>query len=257
MSKPAWALAGAVLGALVAGLWSARRRRLEARYFSFALHELNTPLTALHMTVMNFVQGVFGDIPDEQKPWFGMLRSESSRLQALVGDMRDFVHLEFHRDFSIHLEEDDLSERLSSAVEAHQPGFDRAKISLEYAKPAAAVRGLIDRDRFYRLVFGLIDHAKKFRAHGPVRLELRLGAAGPEVELSYAGPVEHAAEMRGALELYAVARRSGETLCGVGLGLGFSRLLAESGGGKLDMRVADDGATRFLLKLPAAPAVPS
>lgn len=52
-----------------AAAWRGRRlERTRARMLSFVSHELNTPVTSLRMTVSNFLSGVFGPVPEEQKP---------------------------------------------------------------------------------------------------------------------------------------------------------------------------------------------
>ncbi|MEK7747348.1 MAG: hypothetical protein AAB576_11845, partial [Elusimicrobiota bacterium] len=55
---------GAGLGLGWAAAWWLFRRRenMRARYLSFVAHELNTPVSALNMTVLNFVNGLFGPV---------------------------------------------------------------------------------------------------------------------------------------------------------------------------------------------------
>jgi len=98
-------LAGAVLGGAVAGLaaQAAYRRKaaLFGRLFSFAMHELNTPITAVNMTVLNLLSEVFGKLPAPLKPWIEMTREQVGRLNGLVGEVRDFVHMELHEDLRV------------------------------------------------------------------------------------------------------------------------------------------------------------
>src|SRR5579883_2266633 len=93
---------GLALGAAAAALlaaWAQRRRlRRLGRFFSFAAHEINTPITAVNMTILNFTTGVFGEVPPEHKPWFDILREQAARLNAMVGELRDLIHLEIGHD---------------------------------------------------------------------------------------------------------------------------------------------------------------
>ena len=95
-------LAGALVGAAGAGAAARalyrRKAELFGRLFSFAMHELNTPITAVNMTVINLLSEVFGELPAPLKPWIEMTREQVGRLNGLVGEVRDFVHMELHQD---------------------------------------------------------------------------------------------------------------------------------------------------------------
>ena len=97
--------AGAAVGALAtaAAAWAYVRRltgRL-GRFFSLAMHEINTPVTAINMTALNLLAEVFGPLPDSLKPWLEMTREQVARLSALVATARDFVHMELHDDLRV------------------------------------------------------------------------------------------------------------------------------------------------------------
>ena len=58
----------------------------------------------MNMTVLNFLNGIFGEVPEGQQPWLLMLNEQIGRLDALVGDMRDLIHIELHRDLHLNRE---------------------------------------------------------------------------------------------------------------------------------------------------------
>ena len=66
-------LLGLGIGWFCAGRYRRKHELARAQFLSFVAHELNSPLTSLNMTVMNFVQGTFGPIEKEHEPWFRMM----------------------------------------------------------------------------------------------------------------------------------------------------------------------------------------
>ena len=105
MTPSAAFLAGVITGGVFAGLAAQalyrRKAALFGRLFSFAMHELNTPITAVNMTVLNLLSGVFGELPGQLTPWIEMTREQVGRLNGLVGEVRDFVHMELHEDLRV------------------------------------------------------------------------------------------------------------------------------------------------------------
>ena len=163
-------LAGAALGAGLA-LWLTRRRRsLLGRFLSHAAHELNTPITAVSMTLSNFTNGAFGEVPAAQLPWLELAREQMGRLGGLVGELRDLVLLELGRPLPLYLEEEQPAEAAELALKALSFGCSQAGIELvsEVEPGLPALRA--DADRLHRCLTNLLYHARKFRRKGPIRL---------------------------------------------------------------------------------------
>jgi len=97
-------LGGLVLGAAAAAgvfLWHRARRLRWGRFFSHAAHEINTPITAINITTLNFLSGVFGEMPPDQVKWMEMMREQVGRLNGMVGELRDLIHLMLSRDLVV------------------------------------------------------------------------------------------------------------------------------------------------------------
>lgn len=256
MSGALAVLAGAAGGAAVAGAaawWLAEARaRRYGRLFSFAMHELNTPLTAVNMTVINLLSGVFGELPAEQRKWVEMTQEQVWRLSALVGEIRDLVHLELRRDLRSTVDDTDpaaiVREAAASARHGYQNAGVRLTLDIEEGLPAARV----DSERAVRSLAGLLFHARKFRVGGDVTLRARRGGPGVVCEVAYDGlPLPRAQE---SLDLfYPARRRDDQVLAATGLGLGLPREVMRRVGGDLDFAVDARGRSVLSLSLAAAP----
>lgn len=247
-----WLAVGAAAGWAGAS-WLAHRRKLRlAKLLSFAAHEINSPLSSLKLTSAGFLQDLYGPISEQHRPWLSMIREQTARCEALVGDLRDFIHLELHKDFGLHLEETDVREVLAEAVEEMSTGFGRADAPLEASLPPSLPLADADPDRLRRVFLAILAHAKKFRAKGTVRVSARDDGGWIEVALAFdslAIPPDAQSEM---LDLWqpAAAREGRGTSC-VGLGLGFAAALARLHGGRLDFSMDASHACRIVLRLPS------
>jgi signal transduction histidine kinase len=247
-------VAGAIAGGAVVGLAARARYRRKAalfgRLFSYALHELNTPITAVNMTVLNLLSGVFGELPETLKPWVEIEREQMGRLNGLVGEVRDFVHMELHGDLRVGSAESTVDEILDTALAVVSRGMEHAGVDFRVAKAADLPPVLTDQDRAARCLSSLLFHARKFRASGPIVLTVSRAAATVTFTVSYRGARLPPGEAEASLELYYPARRrADQVLAATGLGLGLLRRLARLIGGDLSFDAGEDGSAAATLTL--------
>ena len=256
MTTGAAFLAGAAAGAAVAGagVWAYcyRRARLFGRLFSFGMHELNTPVTAVNMTVLNLLSEVFGELPAPLKPWVEMTREQVGRLNGLVGEIRDFVHIELHQDLRVGSERMTAQEILDEALVSITRGMEQAGVEfrVETAKDVPSLR--TDPDRAARCLSSVLFHARKFRTRGPITLAVSRTAAGAAFAVTYEGPRLRPGDAEESLDLYYPAlHRNDQILGATGLGLGLIRRVSRLIGGDLTYRVDDAGRATATLELAA------
>ena len=250
-------LGGAILGAAAAcaGLfWRGRSRsRRLGRFFSHAAHEINTPITAINITTMNFLAGVFGEIPPDQVKWMDMMREQVGKLSGMVGELRDLIRLMLSRDLVLQTESVVPADLVEEALAAVRRGASSTQADVAADLPAGLPRVRVDRNRIVRTLTSLIFHARKFRASGDLRITGEDRGARVALLLEYAGHFIPADEAARSLELLYPARQDGHTLNAVGLGLGVLRSIVRLQGGELGIQIAPDGRTVLCLSLPVAP----
>lgn len=252
----AWALAGGAAIGFAAGWFLAARRyrkgeQMRARFLSFVAHEINSPITSLNMTILNLVRGVFGEPSEEHRPWLVMIREQTARLTDLIGDMRDLIHSEFHRDLRLTFEPVDIGELLSETLETMKDSLARIQAEVELRVPEDLPRVRGDGDRLSRVISAMLNHARKFRTKGFI---LVIGdTVGGDVRLSveYNGLKAPHEDIRDALDLfYPVLRPESQVLAGVGLGLGLPRRLIEEHGGSMSFDVDEGDRYRITFRVP-------
>lgn len=239
-------------------VWAHGRRRSQmfGRLFSFAMHELNTPITAVNMTVINLLSEVFGELPAPLKPWVEMTREQVGRLNGLVGEVRDFVHMELHQDLRVAAEEMTVQEVLDEALVSISRGMEQAGVEFTVSTGADLPLLRTDPDRAARCLSSVLFHARKFRVKGPISLAVTRATEGAAFAVTYEGPRLAPGVAEECLDLYypAVHRRD-QTLGATGLGLGLIRAVARLIGGDLGFAAAEDGRATVTLLLSGAGVV--
>lgn len=256
-------LAAFAAGALVGGaaVFAFLRRKekeaseLRGRLLAFALHEVNTPLTAVNMTIINLVSGVFGDVPPDQMKWVEMMRDQAGRLNSIVGEIRDLIHLDFLRDLAAFPETAEAPELVEEALSPLRRGFEHAGIELRVELPESLPRVRADRDRAVRTLSSLLYHARKFRMSGPVVLRASRDGSKLRFTIDYAGQKLSPDAVGASMDLfYPAHKRSDQLLAATGLGLGLPREVMRLAGGDVALAADAAGAARLTLTLPVEEA---
>lgn len=255
-------IAGMATGGTAAAVLASRMMRergaLYGRLFSFAMHELNTPVTAVNMTVMNLLDGVFGELPVAQRPWVEMTREQVTRLNALVGEIRDLVHMDLHKEIRQNVVDVSPKDLAEDAVGALRQGFKLAGVELSVSVPEGLPDARTDADRAARSLTSLLFHARKFRKGGAVALSA--AAAGERVEftVAYEGPVLAPGVAEASLDLFYPAQpRKDHQLAATGLGLGLVRSVMALTGGRLSFESDANGRAKLVLSLAKADGSPA
>ena len=261
MTLAAAFLAGLLLGGAAAALAAraAYRRKAElfGRLFSFAMHELNTPITAVNMTVLNLLSDVFGPLPAPLKPWVEMTREQVGRLNGLVGEVRDFTHMELHQDLRVERAEFTVAEILDDALVSIRRGMEQAGVDFKVATAKNLPSVRTDSERAPRCLSSVLFHARKFRTGGPITLKVSRAPAAVLFAISYQGARLSPEEIENSLELYYPARlRKDQVLGATGMGLGLIRKVARLIGGDLAFTATEEGLATVTLSF-ASVEVPS
>lgn len=200
--------------------------------------------------------GAFGDLPPGQRSWMALMMDQIARLERLLGDFRDGVHLELLGDFTPALDRLDLGVFVSEAAEASRAEIERSgtELRIDIQKGLGPVRA--DPDGLRRAVLGALDHARKFRRAGPISVSVKgrgIEGEGAQTVVEYEGPPLTQAQARETLRLFQAEDRTNTNIpMGTGLGLGLAREVLGACGGGLAFDVDPQGRARIALTLPAA-----
>lgn len=236
------AVGSALTAAAMVRFFGGRWRRM-GRFFSFAVHEINTPITAVNMTIMNLLGEIFGPVAPGQKQWIELMHEQMARLSGLVGELRDVIHIEYQKGLPIDMETMALGEALDKSLRLTRQGFANAGVKVNVSVPAHIPLVKADADRLPRTLTSLLLYARKFRTAGDVDVSARLlNSRQAEVQVKYIGTKLSPAQAGRCLDLFFPAMANDDHgMAASGLGLGILRAVARGQGGDLQFRVSAQG----------------
>jgi signal transduction histidine kinase len=236
------------------GLKQIELARQQQDFVSAVSHELKTPLTSIRMYGEMLREGWAPE--DKKQTYYGYIHDESERLSRLIANVLQLARMT-RNDLRLEPRNVEVSALMKQVAAKVASQIERAGFEwqIDCPGPAARARVEVDEDGFAQILINLVDNALKFSAKAErKRIELRCRLAGRGLELSLRdyGPGVERNQMKKIFRLFYRSENelTRETL-GTGIGLALVRQLAQSMGGRVDVRNADPGA-EFRLWLPLA-----
>ncbi len=246
---------GLILGGAFFGVGSVllgkKRRRKISKFLAFAGHEMNTPATALRLTTLNFLEGIFGELSVEQRSWLEIMNEQTSRVAFLIGELRDFVHMEMGDDLSLRIQSSSVREIVDEGRLSIHRGLEQSNIILEDAVPEKLPPVSVDPERTIRILSSLLFYARKFHQSGPFRLDAMPAERWVDVSCRFVPYPVTQDELDRSLDLFYPALHAHSPMMkSTGFGLGFARHLMRAQGGELFGTLNSNGELTLVLRLP-------
>lgn len=247
----------AVLEADAARVAAEDANRLKSEFLSRMSHELRTPMNGIIGYAHLLLDGLDGQLTDEQESDIRQIATSADHLLALINDILDLAKVEAGHVELAH-DDVDISTIVARVVETVRPQAQAkgVEISIETAGVSPAAEG--DETRIRQILLNLVGNAVKFTDQGRVTVatsrandcvavavtDTGIGISPEAIDIIFD-------EFRQADG--STTRRFG----GTGLGLAIARKLARLHGG--DITVASEPGVRstFTLTLPLADSEPA
>lgn len=237
-----------------------RERLAEERRLRDVSHELRTPLAVIAGFSKLLLSERVGPLTGEQRRFLAECERACGRLDAFV---RELIEAEGAPagERALALEEGSLADAIDAVTLFLRPLFEERGVRLELRLDPAAERARFHALRLEQVLTNLIANALRYAPAGG-RIELstrRLDAANAdepwiEVAVSDDGPGVAPADRERIFEAGVRGGAPGEG--GLGLGLAICKRIVEAHGGRIGVRDAPGGGSRFAFTLPAAGAAP-
>jgi len=216
-------------------------------------HELRTPLNAVIGFSELMLDGVPGEINDEQRQCLNDIYSSGQHLLNLINDVLDLSKVEAGK-IKLKLEELNLADVIHNVVQTVKPMLDdnghKLKVSVEKRLPQIRA----DKSRLRQIFFNLLSNAIKFTPPGG-KLGIEVTRDGDLCQVSVAD--NGIGIKKEDQERIFEAFTQGETLPsrereGAGLGLGLTKQFVELLGGKIWVESECGKGSKFTFTLPLA-----
>lgn len=222
----------------------------KSRFLANVSHELRTPLNAIIGFSGIMLDGLAGDLSDEQYRQIEMINSSGRRLLGLIGDIMDLSRIEAGR-VEIRRGRVDVRETLESVLaQSSAMSIDKG-LYLRAELPDQDVTLLTDAARLEQILLNLVVNAIKYTDKGGVTIEAIPFGHHLELRVTDSGVgIPDDALDRVFMEFEQVDMRDSVGRSGVGLGLSISQKLAELLGGHIEVESEVGTGSTFTLTLP-------
>ena len=226
----------------------------KSNFLATMSHELRTPLNG----VLGMAQALTTErLSRTQHERVKIIRRSSENLLAVLNDLLDPSKIEACA-LELEIGEFDLEHLVRGVAAAYRPLAERKGLTFDFEVSETA-RGPYGGDsaRIRRVLYSLADNAVKFTEAGGVKLTVERSAGDVVFAVSDTGIGIGADDLDHLFEGFYQAdagrtRRYG----GAGLGLAISREMTELMGGAIEAQSTPGEGSRFIVRLPLAPAAP-
>jgi signal transduction histidine kinase len=251
--------------------------RVKSNFLATVSHELRTPLTSVIGYSEMLLEGIAGELNDEQREYVRTVMEKGDQLLQLITGILDISRMEAGemRIDKLPFELDDV---VSTALSTIAPHARRKRLSLHCTVPPGLPLVLGDRDKIRQVLLNLLGNAIKFTPEGghvEVSAEVVLSLAPPSLKPAATGaplergkdelpgvrvwvrdsgigvPLEH--QKRVFDPFFQVDNSSTREYGGTGLGLSIVKRLVEAHGGAVWVDSEPSKGSTFAFTIPLAP----
>ncbi|HXU68850.1 MAG TPA: HAMP domain-containing sensor histidine kinase [Polyangia bacterium] len=236
--------------------------RVKSNFLATVSHELRTPLTSVIGYSEMLLEGIAGELNDEQREYVRTVMEKGDQLLQLITGILDISRMEAG-EMKIDRHPFDLDEVVGVALTTVAPHARRKKLIMSCNVPEALPLVHGDRDKIRQVLLNLLGNAVKFTPEGgKIEVNAALAPLLPSAESARAVrvsvkdsgigvPPEH--QKRVFDPFFQVDNSSTREYGGTGLGLSIVKRLVEAHGGVVWVDSETGKGSTFSFTIPLAP----
>lgn len=223
---------------------------LKSEFVSTVSHELRTPLTIIKGAVSQTLQGIYGEVTEEQRKKLSMALRNADLLKRIIDDLLDVAKLEAKK---VALNKDVVN-LVALAKEVHHSFLNLAQekgieINLNAVKPT--VNAVVDRGRIVQVLTNLVGNALKFTDKGSIEISVSQQGQYAQCIVKDTGRGISREELPDVFNRFQqFGRKFGSGQEGTGLGLSICKNIVELHGGKIYVESQEGKGSSFIFELP-------
>lgn len=225
--------------------------RAKSEFLSSMSHELRTPLNAIIGFSELLLDGVPGEINDEQRECLSDIFGSGQHLLNLINDVLDLSKVEAGK-IELKIESMNLTDVIDGILQTVKPMVDKNRHKIEVSVEEGLPQVRADKSRLRQIFLNLLSNAIKFTPRGG-KLGIEAGSEGDWCQVSVvdSGIGIRKEDQEQMFEVFTQA----ETLPdgnreGTGLGLALTRHFVELMGGRIWVESEYGKGSKFTFTLP-------
>lgn len=225
--------------------------RMKTDFVSIASHELRTPLSNIMEAVSQVVDGLYGEINEEQQMILGIAHRNCGRMGRLIHDLLDISRIESGQ-IVLSRRLVDLDKNIQNVCDLFKASAEEKGLHLRHETGNGIPMVFGDTDRLEQILVNLIGNAVKFTpAGGTITVETGLDDGFIQCVVSDTGAgikPEHLQDVFEKFVTISASAHGGDS--GTGLGLPIARELVQLHGGTLWAESEPGRGSRLIFRIP-------
>ncbi|MBI5496472.1 MAG: PAS domain S-box protein [Deltaproteobacteria bacterium] len=235
----------------------ARALNAKGEFLATMSHELRSPLNTILTTVEAVEAGVYGAVPDRQRPLLGNIAESGQHLLAVINDILDYSKIEAGQMVT-EPEAVNVADVCEAALRLVREPARQRGLSVESQIGSGVTQVHADVRRLKQMLVNLLANAVKFTpSGGRVGLEVTAKTPGGGIRFTVwdTGPGIESRDMERLFKPFVqLDSRLSRAYQGTGLGLALVARMAALHGGSVSVASTPGHGSRFTVVLPETPA---
>ena len=223
--------------------------KLKSMFMASMSHELRTPLNSIIGFTGVMLQGIAGEITEEQRKQLTIVKNSSNHLLSMITDIIDLNKIEAGK-IEVLIKETDIAKTIDEVLATFADKIRKKGLALKKNIPKKLIIST-DEKRFKQILINLLDNAVKFTVEGSIKVYCRVKGEEIEISVKDTGP---GIREEGIEELFRpfaqVDYEFKVKYGGPGIGLYLSKRIVELLGGKIWAESEFGKGSRFTFVLP-------
>lgn len=215
------------------GLERAETLRLKQEILSMVIHDMKTPIAITSEAIACVLDGLAGDIGQEQRNFLMMARQSLSRLTTMVNNLKESAATELGK-INLRKEKINITKLLKEMSNGFLLPFKAKGLELKSRSPEKDVFVHADEEKLSHVIMNLLGNALKYTEKGAAVISLAEKEDCIECSVEDTGPgipAEYGDKVFLKYERTKEMIASGKK--GIGLGLAISKGIVDAHGGKI------------------------
>jgi PAS domain S-box-containing protein len=224
-------------------------------FISLASHQLRTPATSVKQYINMVIDGLFGDLNDDQKAALLRANSSNDRELKVVDDLLRVAQIDAGKVI-LHSTIVDVRDLIDSVLTEQSIQTEMRQQTLIYNPPLFAVYTYVDVDLMRMVLENLIDNASKYTpAHKTITISLAVDDGQPSISIADQGVGMTKKDMSKLFQKFSrVPNELSIQVGGNGLGLYWAKKVTDLHGARIVVSSIIGKGTVFTLLLPRGEA---
>ena len=227
-----------------------RANRLKSEFLASVSHELRTPMNAIIGYTKLMLDGLDGDLTEQQTADLERVVQAADNLLGLINGLLDLAKIEAGK-MELNIEEVDIPLVIDDVIELIRASADAKSLSLRADVASTLPTAWADRARIRQVLVNLMANAVKFTEHGGVTIRATIVDGWITVAVVDTGVgIPPEAQTYIFDEFRQVDASTTRRYGGTGLGLAISKRLIALHGGRIWVESTVGVGSTFLFTLP-------